>query len=134
MSAIRTNPGSPGALEPSESDRRGRRMLRAAWWSFGLLPISFVGASVLGGVILAAMGHDPDSETDPSFWQMAVAGIPSVIVLILPCVLVVWFGRRALGRGVEGGREATKAGLAVGATLVLMKLVSPVLRLVAAAV
>ncbi|MDH4280685.1 MAG: hypothetical protein OEW83_21680 [Acidimicrobiia bacterium] len=89
---------------------------------------------VLGGVILAAIGHDPDSQTDPSFWQMAVAGIPSVIVLILPCVLVVWFGRRALGRGVEGGREATKAGLAVGATLVLMKLVSPVLRLVVAAV
>jgi hypothetical protein len=107
-------------------------MLRAAWWSFGLLPISFVGASVLGGVILAAMGHDPDSETDPSFWQMTVAGIPSVVVMILPCALVVWFGRRALAAGLEGGREATKAGLAVGAVLVAMNLISVVVRLVAA--
>jgi Na+/melibiose symporter-like transporter len=109
-------------------------MLRAAWWSFGLLPISFVGASVLGGVILAAMGHDPDSETDPSFWQMAVVGIPSVVVLILPCVLVVWFGRRALAAGLEAGRDATKAGLVVGAALVVMNLISVVLRLVDAVV
>jgi hypothetical protein len=97
-----------------------------------LLPISFVGASVLGGLILAAMGHDPDSETDPSFWQMAVAGIPSVAVMILPCALVVWFGQRALAAGLEGGREATKAGLAVGAVLVVMNLISVVVRLVAA--
>jgi MFS family permease len=126
-----TDSGSLAAVEP---DRRGRRLLRAAWWSFGLLPISFVGASVLGGVILAALGHDPDSETDPSFWQMAVAGIPSVVVLILPCVLVVWFGRRALAAGLEGGRDATKAGLIVGAALVAMNLVPIVLRLVAAVV
>lgn len=132
MSAMRTNPGSPDALEPSESDRRGRRMLRAAWWSFGLLPISFVGASVLGGVILSAMGHDPDSETDPSFRQMAVAGIPSVVVMVLPCVLVVWFGRRALAAGLEGGRDATKAGLVVGAALVGLNLISVVVRLVTA--
>lgn len=134
MSAIRTSPGLADALEPSESDRRGRRTLRAAWWSFGLLPISFVGATVLGGVILAAIGHDPDSETDPSFWQMAVAGIPSVVVMILPCVLVVWFGRRALAAGLEGGRDATKAGLVVGGALVVMNLIAVVLRLVAAVV
>lgn len=132
MSAIRANPGSTDALEPSESDRRGRRMLRSAWWSFGLLPISFVGAAVLGGVILSAIGHDPDSETDPSFWQMAVAGIPSVVVMILPCVLVVWLGRRALAAGLEGGRDAAKAGLVVGAALVGLNLVSVVVRLVTA--
>jgi hypothetical protein len=80
------------------------------------------------------MGHDPDSETDPSFWQMAVAGIPSVLVLILPCVLVVWFGRRALAAGLEGGRDATKAGLVVGAALVVMNLMTVVLRLVDAVV
>jgi len=107
-------------------------MLRAAWWSFGLLPISFVAASVLGGIILAATGHDPDSETDPSFWQTAVAGIPSVVVMILPCVLVVRFGRRALASGLEEGRDATKAGLAVGAALIALNLMSVVVRLVAA--
>jgi MFS family permease len=129
-----TNPGSPDAFESNESDRRGRRTLRAAWWSFGLLPISFAGATVLGGVIMAAIGHDPESETDPSFWQMAVAGIPSVVVMILPCVLVVWFGRRALAAGLEGGRDAMRAGLVVGAALVLMNLVSVVFRLVEAVV
>jgi Na+/melibiose symporter-like transporter len=134
VSAIKTNPGSAAALEPNESDRRARRMLRAAWWSFALLPFSFLGAAVLGGVILAAMGHDPDSQTDPSFWQMAVAGIPAVVVMILPCILVVWFGRRALAAGLEGGRDAKNAGLAVGAVLVAMNLVSVVLRLVAAVV
>jgi hypothetical protein len=107
-------------------------MLRAAWWSFGLLPISFVGATVLGGLILAAIGFDSEGDTEPSLWQMAVAGIPSVVVMILPCVLVVWFGRRALAAGLEGGREAVKAGLAVGAVLVGMNLISLVVRLVAA--
>jgi MFS family permease len=134
VSVVRTDPRSSDAFDPPETDRRGRRSLRAAWWSFGLLPISFLGATVLGGVILAAIGHDPDSETDPSLWQMAVAGIPSVVVMILPCVLVVWFGRRALAAGLEGGREATKAGFVVGAALVAMNLISVVLRLAAAVV
>jgi MFS family permease len=134
MSAMRTNRGSPGALQPSGPDRPGRRMLRAAWWSFGALPLSFVGASLLGGAILAAIGHDPDSESDPSIWQMAVAGIPSVVVLVLPCVLVVWFGRRALAAGHEGGRDASTAGLVVGAALVMMNLISVVVRLLAAVV
>jgi hypothetical protein len=52
--------------------------------------------------------------------------------MILLCALVVWFGRRALAAGLEGGREATKAGLAVGAVLVVMNLISVVVRLVAA--
>lgn len=109
-------------------------MLRAAWWSFALLPFSFVGATVLGGVALAAMGHDPDSESDPSFWQIVVAGFPSLVVMVLPCVLVVWFGRRALGAGLEGGREAAKAGLVVGAALVAMNLIQVVVRLGAAVI
>ena len=130
MSVVGTHPRSPDALEPSEPSRRGRRLLRAAWWSFGLLPISFLGATVLGGIILASIGHDPDSGTDPTVWQVAVAGAPSLVVMVLPCVLVVWFGRRALRAGLEGGREATKAGLVVGAALVVMNLIPLVLRLV----
>lgn len=134
MSANRTAPGAPTALAPSNPDQRGRRMLRAAWWSFGLLPISFLGATLLGGILLAASGHDPDSETDPSWWQIAVAGIPALVVMILPCVLVVWFGRRALGAGHQGGREATTAGVVVGAALVLLNLIAIVVRLVVAVV
>lgn len=109
-------------------------MLRAAWWSFGLLPISFLGAALLGGIILAATGHDPDSETDPSWGQIAAAGIPALVVMILPCVLVVWFGKRALGEGHDGGREATTAGVVVGAALVLLNVVAITVRLVAAVV
>ena len=134
MSVVGTHPRSPDALEPSEPSRRGRRDFRAAWWSFGLLPISFLGATVLGGAILAAIGHDPDSETDPTIWQIALAGIPSLVVLILPCVLVVWFGRRALTTGLVGGRDAIKAGLVVGAALVVANLIPLVVRLVAAVV
>jgi MFS family permease len=132
MSVI--SPRACEALEPSEPDRRGRRLLRAAWWSFGLLPISFAGAALLGGAILASIGHDPDGQTDPTVWQIAVAGIPSLVVMSLPCVLVVWFGRRALDAGLEGGREATRAGLVVGAALIVMNLLPLVLRLVVAVV
>ncbi len=132
MSAIREIQGSPRVPASSEPDRRGRRLLRAAWWSFGLLPISFLGGSLLGGVLLAATGNDPDGEIDPSWWQVAVAGIPALGVMILPCVLVVWFGRRAVGAGHQDGRAATIAGVAVGAGLVLLNLIAIAVRLVAA--
>jgi len=120
----------PPAADPNDvASPRARRLLRAAWWSFVLLPVSFVGATMLGNTILTAMGHDVDSETNPTWEQAIVAGIPAVIVMVIPALMAIWFGRRAIRAGHPRGHEPSIAGLVVGAALVAMNVLALLVRL-----
>ena len=130
MHEMPTIPLPPTAAPDDQASPRARRLLRAAWWSFALLPFSFVGATLLGNSILTAMGHDVDSETNPTWEQAIVAGIPAVIVMVIPALMAVWFGRRAIAAGHPKGHEASIAGLVVGAAMVAMNVLALLVRLV----
>ena len=83
-------------------------------------PVSFVAASLLGGILLAAMGHDPDTETTPPWGPTLVAGVPALMVLILPGLAAAWFGRRADELGEPHGRTAAVVGLALAGAFVVL--------------
>jgi len=129
MDGPTTIPLPPTAEPADDVTPRARRLLRPAWWSFALLPFSFVGATLLGNSILTAMGHDVDSETNPTWEQAIVAGIPAVIVMVIPALMAIWFGRRAIGAGHPKGHEPSIAGLVVGAALVAMNVLALLVRL-----
>lgn len=112
--------------ERRQGETRATQLVRRAWWSFALFPVSFVLASLLGGVLLAAMGHDPDTETTPSWGLMLAAGVPAMIVLILPGLAAAWFGRSAHELGHPGGRTAAVAGLATAGAFVVLNVAAAV--------
>lgn len=106
--------------ERQQGEIRAKQLVRRAWWSVALFPVSFVAASLLGGFLLEAMGHDPDSETTPSWGLTLAAGVPAVLVLILPGLAAAWFGRRANDLGHPSGRTAAVAGLAIAGAFVVL--------------
>ena len=112
--------------EREHDETRAKQHLRRAWWSLALFPVSFVAASLLGGVLLAAMGHDPDIETSPPWGPTLAAGVPAIVVLILPGLAAAWFGRRAKELGEPSGRTAAVTGLALAAALVLLNIAAAI--------
>lgn len=116
----------PAGGEREHDEARGRQLLRRAWWSLALFPVSFIAASLLGGVLLAAMGHNPDTETSPPWGPTLAAGVPAIAVLVLPGLVAAWFGRQANELGQPRGRTAAAAGLALAAALVLLNIAAAV--------
>jgi hypothetical protein len=105
---------------------RAQQLVRRAWWSLALFPVSFVAASLLGGILLAAMGHDPDTETTPPWGPTLVAGVPALMVLILPGLAAAWFGRRADELGERRGRTAAAVGLALAGAFAVLNIAAAV--------
>ena len=112
--------------ERQQGGTRAKQLLRRAWWSLAFFPVSFVAASLLGGAQLAAMGHDPDSQTTPPWGPTLVAGVPAMLVMILPGLSAAWFGRRADELGQPRGRTAAVVGLALAGALVVLNVVAAV--------
>jgi hypothetical protein len=112
--------------EQQQREARATQLVRRAWWSLALFPVSFVAASLLGGILLAAMGHDPDSETTPPWGPTLAAGVPAMMVMILPALAAAWFGRRAQELGQPNGRAATVTGLALAGALVMLNVAAAV--------
>jgi predicted membrane-bound mannosyltransferase len=80
------------------------RYTRLAWWSLlGFVP-SFVLAFVVGEGIISALGYPSGGEEQPAWSDMVLAVVPALMVFALPAVLVVHFGRRAVGLGDPQGR------------------------------
>lgn len=86
---------------------------RRAWLSLLLFPFSFVGAFVLGEGLAGLFGQAAADDQPVPLWVAIAAGGPALLVLVVPSVLAVYFGRRARRLGK---REAV-APMVVGATL-----------------
>jgi len=114
MSAQRT---APQATTRSPADRAYRR----AWWSLALYPVSFVLAFVTGEGLLSLVAEDPE---DPVFWEVVAAGVPAIIVFVLPGVLAVWLGRTAVRLGRQDGNVPALIGAAIGIGFVGLNVVS----------
>jgi hypothetical protein len=72
------------------------------------------------------MGHDPDAETTPPWGPTVAAGVPAILVMILPALATVWFGRRAGELGEPRGQRAAVAGLALAGALVVLNVAAAV--------
>lgn len=88
-----SDPPRAAARPPSELTK-AQRALRLAWLSMGLLPVSLVAAMVLGDWLLTEQGFESGAE-DIEVGAAVRAGVPAVLVLISPTLLMAWFGLRA---------------------------------------
>lgn len=107
-------------------DLRGRPATRRAWWSLlGFVP-SFVLAFVIGEGIVSALGHPVGGESPTPWWAALTAGLPALVVFVVPAVLAVHFGRQAVRLGDVRGRAPMFAAVAVSAGFILLNGVSAV--------
>ena len=86
---------------------------RRAWWSLALYPVALVAAFAIGEGLITLLTDDVD---DPTFWQVLVAGIPALLVFVVPGILAVTQGRKAMRLGCTGGK-VVPSGAAQGPDL-----------------
>ena len=107
----------------------GRSSTRRAWWSLlGFVP-SFVLAFVIGEGLISALGYPTGGVTQPPWWAVLVAGIPALVVFVLPAVLAVHFGRRGLQQGDGAARAPMIAAVVIAAGFLLLNGASALLIL-----
>lgn len=98
----------------------------AAWLSVAAIPVGFIAASLLGGLILGAAGYG-DQDARPLAVTL-LAGIPALLVQLLPAALGVWLGASATNHGDRRGRLPMRIALIVGLTLLTLNLFSLLLN------
>ena len=103
--------GTPGR------DRRSTNLTRA-WIAVATIPVAFIVAFAVGEGLYALLGYKPEDATEP-FWVALVAGVPAIVLFLVPCVAAVRYGNRAR---VEGHRAAV-VPLVIGAVLGLWMVV-----------
>ena len=76
--------------------------LRRAWAGVALVPVFFVIAFAVGEGIYAVMGYRPE-DADAPIWAVVAASAVVLLVVLIPCVAAVHFGRRAVKGGDRRG-------------------------------
>lgn len=107
-------PGTPAAPV-------GSPWVRTGWVVLALLPVAIVAAMVLGEWLLAAQGHD-SGETDLPLGVTLRAGLPALMLLVLPPSVAAWCGQRARQRGDSRGTALVAVGLLLVIGLVVLNL------------
>ncbi len=89
------------------------RAYRRAWWSLALYPVAVVAGFVLGeGLLFLLTGGE--QEADPPLWAVLLAGVPALLVMVVPGVLAVLQGRRARKFGRSDGWMPAVVGAVIG--------------------
>lgn len=103
-----------------------RRSLSRAWWSLLGFVVTFPLAFVIGEGIASAL-DEPSVGSEPvEWWVMVLAAVPALVVFVLPAVLAVHYGRRAMRLGEPRGRYPMVVAVVVAGGFVLLNLVSAV--------
>src|SRR6476620_4677305 len=111
--------GTPGR------DRRSTNLTRA-WIAVASIPVAFIAAFAVGEGLYALLGYRPEDATEP-LWVALAAGVPALVLFLVPCAAAVWYGSRARA---EGHRVALLP-LVLGAVLGLWMLVMTTVSIVA---
>ena len=110
------------AVSDKKSDSKGpHRDLRNAWIAVALIPVAFVVATVLGEVVIGALGYPAGGQTPP-LGLLAAVGIPATLLLIAPGVIAGIYGRRARRAGEPRGLLPGVIGIAVAAIFLLQSI------------
>ena len=115
---------APATPTRGAGKRPGQVAYRWAWLSLLLDPFTVVAAFVVGEGLLSLVADD---EADPAFWQMLVSATPALLVFIIPGVLSVVLGRRAVRLGEPQGKVPALLGAGIAAAFVGINLFSGLL-------
>jgi hypothetical protein len=117
------------AASPSKGTHssRGRSTnLTRARVAVAFIPVAFVLAFAVGEGLYAWLRHKPEEAAEP-LWVALVAGVPAIVLFLVPCAAAVWYGNSARAEG----RRAAMLPLVVGAALGLWMLVINTVSLIA---
>lgn len=103
-------------------DRRSTNLTRA-WIAVATIPVAFIVAFAVGEGLYALLGYKPEDATEP-FWVALVAGVPAIVLFLVPCVGAIWYGNRARAQGSHAALLPMVIGAVLGAWMVIMNLVS----------
>lgn len=102
----------------------GTRCTRRAWWSLlGFAP-SLALAFLIGEGLISALGYPTGGPEQAPWWAALTAATPALVVFVLPAVLAVHFGRRAMRLGDGRGRLPMILAVVVAAGFVLTNALS----------
>ena len=105
---------APGAGTPlrgaATRDDAATSAYRRGWWSLTLYPVSFLAAFAIGEGILSTL---PENTGEPGSWQILLAAVPALIVFVIPGILSVSQGRKAMRLGRKEGRIPAIVGAAI---------------------
>ena len=87
---------------------------------------SFVAAFVIGEGLISVIAEDVD---EPAPGEILLAATPALVVFVLPGLLALWFGLRAVRLGRNDGKAPAALGAVVGLGFVGLNLASYVLGL-----
>lgn len=110
---------------PEPTARDSAPWLRRAWAGVALVPLFFVIAFAVGEGIYALMGYKPENADAP-VWAVVVASALAVLVVLIPCVAAVYFGRRAIKGGDRRGVFPAVIGAVAAVGWVVLTIVSEV--------
>lgn len=98
--------------------------LRLAWLSLLLYPLSFVAAFMVGEGLAALMGYPSGGSESPPWFVPMLAGVPALLVFVLPGLLSLKFGRRAARAGAESAMLPAIVGMLVALGFVGLNLLA----------
>lgn len=110
-----------------EVDPRARRLRRTGWVLLAFLPVTLVGAMVLGEWLLGVQGHS-GAEADLPAAVALRAGLPAVVLLVSPLLAAAWCGRAAARAGDPRGRSLFLVAGILALAMVALNLVQVLAR------
>lgn len=127
LSEVNTMVNTPNTADSSrdnatDQSARSPNLLARAWASVLLVPVFFFVAFAAAQGIYALTGYDPSTGATPPLWADLAAGLPSLAILLVPCIAGVFYGRRAAQAGIRAGLvpAAIAALLGLGAVLLVV--------------
>jgi hypothetical protein len=98
-----------------------------AWISVALLPIGVLLAFVVGEGLATLFGHDTGSGELAPLWVVLLAGVPAILVALVPAGFAIGFGLRARRAGDRGGLVPVIVACALAGGFVALNVLSYVL-------
>lgn len=90
-----------------------------------LYPVAFVAAFVIGEGLFSLLDDDIG---DPAVWTLLVSATPALLIFVVPGVLAVMHGRKAIRLGRPDGRVPATIGAVIGVGFGALNLLSYVVR------
>ena len=122
-----TQGANAGPARPSLRRGTADAAYRRAWWSLALYPVAFVAAFVIGEGLISLL---TDDAANPAFWQVLVAATPALLVFVIPGILSVTQGRKAMRLGRRDGMVPAIIGAIIAIGFVGLNLLSYAVGLV----
>lgn len=105
-----------------------RRLVRRAWWSLLLFPVSFAAAMVVGEGITSLLGYPEPSLASTPGWVITAAAGAALVVFVAPLAVTARLSIAAVAAGEPDGRTPLIVAGAVIGCFVVVNLASALLQ------